>query len=72
MYSISKENINYYLEQKDDFYIIIWNYKGYGLRRGLTSFKDIDDDIKLLSKYIQREFNDFKIIIHGVSIGGYS
>ena len=72
MYSISKENINYYLEQKEDFYIIIWNYKGYGLRRGLTSFKDIDDDIKLLSKYIQREFNDFKIIIHGVSIGGYS
>ena len=72
MYSISKENINYYLEQKEDFYIILWNYKGYGLRRGLTSFKDIDNDIKILSNYIQREFNDFKIIIHGISIGGYS
>jgi hypothetical protein len=73
MYSISRENINFYLEQNDDIYIILWNYKGYGLRNGITTtFKSIDNDIKILSNYIQREFNNFKIIIHGISIGGYA
>ena len=39
---------------------------------GFTSFKNINDDIYNLVNYIRREFSEYKIIIHGISIGGYS
>lgn len=70
-YSISKDNIDYYL-YKLNCTIIIWNYKGFGLRKGYTTFSSIDKDVNILSNYIKNNFNKYKIIIHGCSIGGYS
>ena len=70
-YSISKDNIDYYLH-KLNCTIIIWNYKGFGLRKGYTTFSSIDKDVNILSNYIKNNFNKYKIIIHGCSIGGYS
>ena len=70
-YSISKDNIDYYLN-KLNCTIIIWNYKGFGLRKGYTTFSSIDKDVNILSNYIKNNFNKYKIIIHGCSIGGYS
>ena len=70
-YSISKDNIDYYLH-KLNCTIIIWNYKGFGLRKGFTTFSSIDKDVNILSNYIKNNFNKYKIIIHGCSIGGYS
>ena len=70
-YSISKDNIDYYLH-KLNCTIIIWNYKGFGLRKGFTTFSSIDRDVNILSNYIKNNFNKYKIIIHGCSIGGYS
>ena len=52
--------------------IILWNYTGFGLRKGLTTFGNTDKDVEKLSKYIKNNFKKYKIIIHGCSIGGYS
>ena len=68
---IFKDNIKYYLDIKK-VSILLWNYQGFGNRKGFTSFKNINDDINNLVNYIRREFSDYKIIIHGISIGGYS
>ena len=68
---IFKDNIKYYLNIKK-VSILLWNYQGFGNRKGFTSFKNINDDINNLVNYIRREFSDYKIIIHGISIGGYS
>ncbi len=68
---LSKTNLKYYLDIKKTS-ILLWNYQGFGNRKGFTTFKNIDNDINLLVKYIRREFSDYKIIIHGISIGGYS
>ena len=70
-YAISKDNIDSYL-YKLNCTIIIWNYKGFGLRKGYTTFSSIDKDVNILSNYIKNNFNKYKIIIHGCSIGGYS
>ena len=52
--------------------LIIWNYKGCGLRKGFPSFSIIDKDVEELKNYIIKNYSDYKIIIHGISIGGYS
>ena len=70
-YSVSKDNIYYYLTHLNCT-VILWNYKGFGLRKGFTTFGNIDKDVDIFSNYIKNNFNDYKIIIHGCSIGGYS
>ena len=70
-YSIGKDNIYYYLNELNCT-IILWNYKGFGLRKGFTTFGKIDKDVDILSNYIKNNFKKYKIIIHGCSIGGYS
>ena len=70
-YSVIPDNIfNYILNLKCT--IIIWNYKGYGLIKGFTTFGSIDKDVDILSNYIKNNFSKYKIIVHGFSIGGYS
>ena len=72
LYSIGKDNIYYYLNELNCS-IILWNYKGFGLRKGFfTTFGSIDKDIDILSNYIKKNYNKYKIIVHGCSIGGYS
>ena len=51
--------------------MIIWNYKGFGLRKGFPSFNSIDKDVDILKEYINNNYKGYKIIIHGISIGGY-
>ena len=70
-YAISHDNIELYLYELNCT-VILWNYSGFGLRKGLTTFKKIDKDVDMLSNFIQNNFSDYKIIIHGCSIGGYS
>ena len=70
-YAIGHDNIELYLFDLNST-IILWNYTGFGLRKGLTTFGKIDKDVDILSKYIKNNFKDYKIIIHGCSIGGYS
>ena len=41
------------------------------MRSGFTTFRNIDKDVKLLNEFINNNYNDYKIIIHGISIGGY-
>ena len=70
-YSISKDNIYYYLHELNCT-IILWNYKGFGLRKGFTTFGSVDKDVNIFANYIKNNYNDYKIIINGCSIGGYS
>ena len=70
-YAIGHDNINLYLYDLNCT-IILWNYMGFGLRKGMTTFAKIDKDINILCKYINNSFKDYNIIIHGCSIGGYS
>ena len=70
-YAIGHDNIDLYLYDLNST-IILWNYSGFGLRKGITTFSKIDKDVNILSQYIKNNFKDFKIIIHGCSIGGYS
>ena len=69
-YFFTNSNIINYL--RGNYIIILWDYYGYGKRKGITSFNEIDKDLKILTEYIEKNFNDFNIIIHGISIGGYS
>ena len=68
--SFSREIIQFYLNIKE-ITILVWNYKGYGLRRGFPSFESIEEDIEDLKEYINKYYIDYNIIIHGISIGGY-
>ena len=70
LFSFSKDNLKLYLNIKE-ITLIIWNYKGYGLRKGFPSFKNIDKDVELLKEYICNNYKGYKIIIYGISIGGY-
>ena len=70
MSSISQKILKFYLDIKETT-IMLWNYKGYGLRKGFPSFKSIDLDVENLKEYINKYYNNYKIIIHGISIGGY-
>ena len=69
--SMHKDDFDLYLKVLNCS-MIIWNYKGFGLRNGFTTFSNIDKDVDILSNYIKKNFNKYKIIIHGTSIGGYS
>ena len=71
MFSINKSNIQFFLDIKEST-ILFWNYKGYGKRKGFPSFSNIDKDIEELKDYIIKNYSDYKIIIHGISIGGYA
>ena len=70
MSSISQKILKFYLDIKETT-IMLWNYKGYGLRQGFPSFNSIDLDVENLKEYINKYYNNYKIIIHGISIGGY-
>ena len=70
MFSINKNYIQFFLDIKETT-ILFWNYQGYETRKGFPSFTNIDKDIEDLKNYIIKNFYDYKIIIHGISIGGY-
>ena len=65
-----QNNIQFYLNIKE-LTILVWNYKGFGLRSGFPSFNSIEKDVEDLREYIDKYYKDYKIIIHGISIGGY-
>ena len=70
MFSFLQNNIKFYINIKE-ITMIIWNYKGFGLRKGFPSFNSIDKDVDILKEYINNNYKGYKIIIHGISIGGY-
>ena len=70
MFSLFKDNIEFFLIIIETT-ILLWNYKGFGTRKGFPSFASIDKDVEDLKNYIIKNFYNYKIIIHGISIGGY-
>ena len=70
LFSFLQDNIKFYINIKE-ITMIIWNYKGFGLRKGFPSFNSIDKDVDILKEYINNNYKGYKLIIHGISIGGY-
>ena len=70
MFNIYKNNFKFFLGLKE-MTLLFWNYAGYGSRKGFPSFTSIDNDIEELKNYIINNYSGYKIIIHGISIGGY-
>ena len=70
MFAINKDNIKFFLSIKQ-ITILLWNYPRYYSRKGFPSFSSIDKNIEDLKNYIIKNYLEYKIIIHGISIGGY-
>ena len=71
LYALYQDNIKYYLKNPNST-ILLWDYQGYGRRKGFPTFKNIYKDVLKLANYIKTNYKDYKYIIHGVSIGGFS
>ena len=63
MFAINKENIKFFLSIKETT-ILLWNYSGYGSRKGFPSFSNIDKDVEDLKNFIIKNYSEYKIIIH--------
>ena len=42
------------------------------MRSGFPTFSSINNDTRNIANYINKEFPNYKIVIHGISIGGYA
>lgn len=60
--------LNYYLNQ--DIHICLWNYKGYGLNKGTTSFTNMKEDVESVFQFLSEQKKYKNIIAHGISLGG--
>jgi hypothetical protein len=69
-YSLNQNLMNLYL--KNNIAILLWNYQGYGERKGNTSIKNIKSDSEKIMEYIIKHLSKqyTKIGVHGVSMGG--
>ena len=70
-YALYQDNIIYYIKNPN-VTILLWDYKGYGKRKGFPTFKNIHKDVIKLANYIKSNYPNYKYIIHGISIGGFS
>ena len=71
LYSNGCGNLKPYIDLPNTS-ILLWNYKGYGMRSGFPTFSSINNDTRNIANYINKEFPNYKIVIHGISIGGYA
>ena len=71
LYALYQDNIIYYIKNPNTT-ILLWDYKGYGRRKGFPTFNNIHIDVIKLANYIKLNYPNYKYIIHGISIGGFS
>jgi hypothetical protein len=69
MYGIFPEFLNLYLKSSN-ISVVLWNYQGYGKRKGSPRFQNMQNDATIILKHIIENFKFKKIGIHGTSIGG--
>ena len=67
----STKLLEIYLKEKNTS-ILLWNYKGYRLRKSWITFRTFDNDIEILINYIKKNFPNYKFIVFVLSFGGYS
>ena len=71
LYALYQDNIIYYIKNPNTT-ILLWDYKGFGKRKGFPTFKNIHKDVIKLANFIKSNYPNYKYIIHGISIGGFS
>ena len=71
LYALYQDNIIYYIKNPNTS-ILLWDYKSYGRRKGFPTFNNIHIDVIKLANYIKLNYPNYKYIIHGISIGGFS
>jgi predicted alpha/beta-fold hydrolase len=60
--------LNYYLTQ--NYHVCLWNYRGYGLSKGIPSFKNMKEDSEVVFRYLNEPKKYRSISVHGISLGG--
>ena len=65
---ISKKKIKFYLKKGID--VLLWNYRGYGISKGRSTFKNSKNDVLLIFDEVIKNNNYNKIAVCGYSIGG--
>lgn len=60
--------LNFYINQNIN--VCLWNYKGYGLSKGKTSFSNMRDDVESVYLYLKEVKKYRNIMTHGISLGG--
>ena len=58
----STKLLEIYLKEKNTS-ILLWNYKGYRLRKSWITFRTLDNDIEILINYIKKNFPNYKFIV---------
>lgn len=70
LYENCIDMISFYL--KHDLNVMVFNYGGYGKSQGPVTVKNTCHDVEAAYKYIReiQRVEDYRIIVHGFSIGG--
>ena len=63
-----EKKLNFYMSHNIDLFL--WNYRGYGLSKGKSSFTNAKNDVLMIYDYIKKNYNYNKICVVGYSIGG--
>jgi hypothetical protein len=50
--------------------MLFWNYKGFGLNRGIPSYSNIQSDAEKIFEYVKKNNKWNKIGVYGLSMGG--
>lgn len=69
-YSLNQNLMNLYL--KNNITVLLWNYEGYGERKGNTTIRNIKSDSEKIMEYVTNKLQYTTIGVHGVSMGGIS
>ena len=62
--------LTFFLDKNID--LLLWNYRGYGLSKGKTTFNRAKDDVIGIYDKVSKEYDYDKIGVYGYSIGGVS
>ena len=67
LFAYSNRWIDYYVDSGIN--VFLWNYRGYGDRKGSVNFSNMQTDAECITDYFKTKFK-CKIGVHGISIGG--
>ena len=58
--------------QRKGFYVLLWNYRGYGHSSGLPTMENLITDGQNLMRLVRLGFGASKVIVYGRSLGGHA
>ena len=68
LFAYSNRWIDYYVDYGIN--VFLWNYRGYGDRKGFVDFLNMQTDVECIAEFLKNKYKNCKIGVHGISIGG--